>query len=159
MSLVHGPTVVRTALMSAGTTFVLYVVIAVLAPTMLDLSDAASARGLVLGLGVLVRLLAGRLAARRTWQAGGDLPMVLASSAIGGLFGWLVFPGLLSVLGVLVGTDVGTGLAHLGLDLLVWLVCVCAGAASARWPEGSQVGPGRPAHWARRPMPGSRSRP
>jgi hypothetical protein len=138
MSPLHGPTALRAALLCAGLTLVLHAVASVLAPTLLDLFGGATASGLVLASGVLVRLVAGRLAARRAWDDGADLVLVLVSVGVGGAVGWLLFPGLLSLVGVLggsgpPGSGVGQGLARLLLDLVAWLVCLLVGAAGARW--------------------------
>ena len=133
MSAIHRPTAIRAAVLSAGFTLVLYALVSVLAPTLVDLSGADAARAVSLVAGVGVRLLAGRLAARRAWDDGADLPLVLASVGVGGLVGWVVFPGLLSIVGVLVGGSVAGGLLRLLLDLVVWLACLGLGAASARW--------------------------
>lgn len=142
MSWVHRPTAIRAAVLSAGLTVVLYALVSVLAPTLVDLSGADAARAVSLVGGVAVRLLAGRLAARRAWDDGADLPLVLGSVAVGGLVGWLVFPGLLSLIGVLVGGAVVGGLLRLLLDVVVWLLCLSLGAASARWAlPGRQLGP------------------
>ncbi len=140
MSLLHRPTAVRAAVLSAGLTLVLYALVSVLAPTLLDLSGADAARALSLVAGIAVRLLAGRLAARRAWDDGADVVMVLASVGVGGLVGWLVFPGLLTLVGVLSGDAVTAGLLRLLVDLVVWLVCLGLGAVSARWALPRVVG-------------------
>jgi len=147
VSLVHRPTAVAVAVLSGGLTIVLYAVTALLAPTMVDLASSSSARNLALVAGLVLRVLAGRLGARQAWAAGGDLPVVLASAAAGGLAGWLVFPGLVSLLGVVTGTDVVAGLLRLLVDVVVWLVCVGAGAASGRLtvPRPQLARAGRPA--------------
>ncbi|KQX65958.1 hypothetical protein [Angustibacter sp. Root456] len=140
MSTLHGPTVVRAAVLSAGFTLVLYAVVSVLAPTLLDLAGPDAARALSLVAGIALRVLAGRLAARRTWDDGADAVMVLASVGLGALVGWVVFPGALSVVGVLSGDGVGSGLLRIVVDVLVWLVCVGLGALSARWALPRAVG-------------------
>lgn len=133
MKVLHRPTIVRTAALSASLTLALYALVSVLAPTIVDLSGAGRARTVTLLAGIAVRVLAGRLAARRTWAAGADLPLVLASVAVGGVPGWLAFPGLISMVGVLAGGDVGDAVGRLLIDLVLWLVCLEVGAVSARW--------------------------
>ncbi|MGN6301113.1 MAG: hypothetical protein ACTHN8_08485 [Angustibacter sp.] len=140
MSTLHTPTVVRAAVLSAGFTLVLYAVVSVLAPTALDLAGPDAARAMSLVAGIALRVLAGRLAARRTWDDGADLVMVLTSVTVGGLLGWVVFPGALSVVGVLTGDDVAGGLLRLVIDVVVWLVCLGLGAVSARWALPRVVG-------------------
>lgn len=132
MRVLHRPTIVRTAALSASLTLALYALVSVLAPTIVDLSGAGRARTVTLLAGIAVRVLAGRLAARGTWAAGADLPLVLASVAVGGVAGWLAFPGLISIVGVLAG-DVGAAVGRLLIDLVLWLVCLEVGAVSARW--------------------------
>lgn len=140
MSLLHRPTAIRAAVLSAGLTLVLYALVAVLAPTLVDLSGADAARAVALVAGVAVRLVAGRIAARRAWDDGADLPLVLTSVAVGGAVGWLVFPGLVSLVGVLTGDFAASGLLRLLLDLVIWLVCLGLGALSARWALPRAVG-------------------
>lgn len=140
MSALHTPTVVRAAVLSAGFTLVLYAVVSVLAPTALDLAGPDAARAMSLVAGIALRVLAGRLAARRTWDDGADVVMVLTSVTVGGLLGWVVFPGALSVVGVLTGDDVAGGLLRLVIDVVVWLVCLGLGAVSARWALPRVVG-------------------
>lgn len=152
MSLLHRPTVVRAALLSAGLTLVLWALVSVLAPTLVDLAGADAARAVSLVAGVGVRLLAGRLAARRAWDDGADLALVLWSVGVGGLVGWVVFPGLLSLVGVLVDDTVVNGLLRLLADVVVWLVCLGLGAASARWAlPRAQLGPQAHDRWRARP--------
>jgi hypothetical protein len=132
--LVHRPTLARVAVLSAAWTLLLFAAVSLLAPTMVDLWGADTARTTVLVTGVAVRLLAGWVGARRAWGAGADVPLVLVTAAIGGVLGWLAFPGLLSVLGLVVGGDVGQGSSRLLVDLGTWAACVCVGALGARWP-------------------------
>lgn len=127
----HRPTIVRMLLLSAGMTLVLYAVVKVVAPAAVELSGDGTTRGVVVVAGLLVRLLAGRLAARAAWDAGADVPLLLASAVVGGLLGWLVFPGLLSLVGLLAEGSLSM-LASLLLDLVLWLVCVALGALSLR---------------------------
>lgn len=127
--ILHRPTIVRTLLLSAGLTLTLYAVVKVVAPAAVELSGDGATRGVVLVAGLLARLLAGRLAARAAWQADADIPLLLASTVVGGLLGWLLFPGLLSVVGLLADGSLST-LASLLLDLALWLVCVALGALS-----------------------------
>jgi hypothetical protein len=140
----HVPTAVRAAVLSAGLTLVLYAAVSILAPTLLDLAGPDAARAISLVAGVTVRLLAGRLAARRACYDGADAAEVLVSVAIGGLVGWVVFPGALSLLGALAGADVAVGLLRLAIDLVVWLVCLGLGALSARWALPRAVGSAGP---------------
>lgn len=144
MRSLHVPTAVRAAVLSAGLTLVLYAAVSILAPTLLDLAGPDAARAISLVAGVAVRLLAGRLAARRAWDDGADVALVLVSVAIGGLLGWVVFPGALSLLGALAGAHVTTGLVRLAVDLVVWLVCLGLGALSARWALPRAVGSAGP---------------
>lgn len=132
MTALHGGTVVRTLVLSAGSTLVLYALAVVLAPAMVELSSESVSRVVVLVAGLAVRVLAGRLAARPAWDAGADVPMLLASAAAGGVLGWLVFPGALSLIGLVAeGSGLGS-LVRLLLDLMLWVVCVAVGAVSWR---------------------------
>jgi hypothetical protein len=151
VNVLHRPTALRAGVLAAGLTLVLYALTSLLAPTLVDLSSAGSARTLSLVVGVLVRVLAGRLAARRAWAAGADLTLVLVSVGVGGAAGWLFFPGLISLVGVLTGGSPASDLLGLVVDLLVWVAALWVGAVTARWPEqDAATAPVRPAPRARR---------
>ncbi|GAB3676867.1 hypothetical protein [Angustibacter aerolatus] len=132
MSVVHRPTLVRAAVFTAGATFVLSVLSRLAAPSLIDLTGSSSAHTLLLVVGCLVRVLAGRAAARPAWQAGADLAMVLVSVSLGALLGWVVFPGVLSVIGLLaVGATLQESV-RLGVDVVLWVACAGLGGALAR---------------------------
>jgi hypothetical protein len=132
----HRSTVVRTLALSAGFTLVLYALAVVLGPALVELSSESTSRVVVLLAGLAVRVVAGRIAARPAWDAGADIPLLLASAAVGGLIGWLVFPGALSLIGLVAeGSGLGS-LVSLLFDLVLWVVCVAAGALSWRLRAG-----------------------
>jgi hypothetical protein len=156
MRLVHRPTAVRVAALSAALTLVLYALVSLSAPTLVDLVGADVARGAALVAGLVVRLLAGRSAARHAWRAGADLTLVAVSVLAGGLLGWLIFPGLLSLVGVLDNADVALGVSGLLLDLTIWQVCLLVGAISG---GRGRLGPTSGRRWALRPTTARGPRP
>lgn len=132
MNALHRSTVVRALVLSAGFTLVLYALAVVLGPALVELSSESTSRVVVLLAGLVVRVVAGRIAARPAWDAGADVPLLLASAAVGGLIGWVVFPGALSLIGLVAeGSGLGS-LVSLLFDLVLWVVCVAAGALSWR---------------------------
>ncbi len=133
MTLLHRPTVLRVVLLSAGSTLVAVTVAAILAPTLVDLVGASTARALTLVGGFAVRLLAGRLATRHTWAAGGDLRLVLACVVTGGVLGWVVFPGWVALVGVVSVGEVAARGPGLLVDLALFVVALALGAVSAKW--------------------------
>lgn len=141
MRLLHWPTALRVLLLSAGVTFVVFTAASVLAPTLVDLFGASTARRVTLVAGFVARVLAGRLATRRTWVQGGDAALVAGCVVTGGILGWLVFPGLLSLVGLVAlrGSGSGSGgwLLELLVDLALFVLSLGVGAASARWGRSS----------------------
>lgn len=135
MSALHRGTVVRTLVLSTGFTLVLYALVVVLGPALVELSSEGTSRTLALLAGIVVRVLAGRIAARPAWDAGADVPLLLASTAVGGVLGWLVFPGALSLIGLVAEGSLGT-VASLLFDVVLWIVCVAVGALSWRLRGG-----------------------
>lgn len=134
MRVLHRPTVVRLLLLSAGVTFVVLTAAAVLAPTLVDLFGADTARRVTLVAGFAARVLAGRAATRRTWVQGGDVVLVLGCVVVGGLLGWLVFPGVVSLVGLAsLGGTTAADLLRLLADLALFLTALAVGAVSARW--------------------------
>ncbi len=141
MRLLHRPTVVRVVLLSAGVTFVVFTAASVLAPTLVDLFGASTARRVTLLAGFGARVLAGWLATRRAWAQGGDAALVAGCVVTGGILGWLVFPGLLSLVGLVAlggnGSGNGGRLLELFADLALFVLSLGVGAASARWGRNS----------------------
>ncbi|GAB3591156.1 hypothetical protein GCM10027446_08140 [Angustibacter peucedani] len=133
MRLLHRPTVIRVLLVSAGLTLVVFTLAALVAPTLVDLFGAGAARRVTLVAGFAVRVLAGRAATRRTWVQGGDALLVLGCVVVGGLLGWLVFPGLVSLVGVVSLGGTSDELLDLLADLGLFLLALAVGALSARW--------------------------
>lgn len=136
MRLLHRPTVVRLLLLSAGVSLVVFTATSVLAPTLVDLFGASTARRVILVAGLGARVIAGRLATRHTWVQGADGVLVARCVVVGGVLGWLVFPGLLSLAGlVALGGNGGSGdrLLALVVDLTLFVLSLGLGAASARW--------------------------
>jgi hypothetical protein len=104
--------------------------------------------------GFVVRLLAGRVAARPAWVAGADVPLVVTSVLLGGLAGWLLFPGLVSLIGLAIGGNTADDLPGLLLDVVAWQVCLVTGAGSGRWiRDKDATGPKRGRRWVLRPRP------
>jgi hypothetical protein len=165
VSPVHRPTAVRAGLLSAAFTLILYAVVSLLAPTLIDLTGAGVAEGISLIGGLAARLLAGRLAARPAWSAGADLGQMLVSVLLGGLVGWLLFPGWVSLIGVATGSDAAGGLTRLLVNLGLWEICLLLGAGSARSAgvrgrrRRPDQGPGRGRSWALRPKTARATRP
>jgi hypothetical protein len=159
MSLVHRPTLIRTMVLSASLTLILYAALTLLAPTLIGLAGAGAARATSLVGGFAVRLLAGRVAARPAWAAGADGPLVATSVLLGGFSGWLLFPGLVSFIGLAVGANPAGDLAGLLVDVVAWQVCLVVGALSARWGRAKvSTGTERGRRWASRPRPSRSAR-
>ncbi len=139
---VDAATLTRAAAMTGSLGLVAVVVTMIVGPALVEALGTGGGKAAAATLGVLARVAAGVLAgtpARRRGAAPGSL---LVSVGLGGLIGYLVFPGLVAVIG-LVATGAGAR-SYLGLAAAAAIgAATCAAGALVTRPAAAAA-PGRP---------------
>ena len=143
----HQPTVWRAATLAAACSVVAVMFARVTGPALVQATGQGGARFTVAVLGVLARVAAGWLAGRPARRRGARPGWLVLNVGLGGLAGFVLFPGTLSVLGLLV---VGAGpqpyLRLFGAAVLGAAACA-AGALVARpapRPDAGRRPPAKP---------------
>jgi hypothetical protein len=136
-ALLDPSTAIRSGLATAGAGIVAVSLASTLGPTIVDLAGDTGAGVTAMVIGMLLRVMAGGYAGRWAGARGAGTGTVALSCAAGGGAGYLFFPGLVGVLGLVV-TDAGPGsyLRLLAAGLVAATACALGGVVACRRARG-----------------------